>query len=117
MILGGRFVQSEFKGSAMGLQFEGSGVTGYDNYKKRYVGTWMDTWGTMIMVLEGGAENPSGKTIEMSAICDDPATGKKVKFRMVTTIVDNDKHLFDMFMTPEGGTESKCTSIVYTRAQ
>src|SRR5687767_7477072 len=33
LILGGRFLQHETKGKAMGMPFEGVGITGYDNLK------------------------------------------------------------------------------------
>jgi hypothetical protein len=34
MIFGGRFLQQEFTGEMMGGTFNGTGVTGYDNYSQ-----------------------------------------------------------------------------------
>ena len=35
-ILGGRFVQEDYDGQFMGRPMHGLGLTGYDNFKKRY---------------------------------------------------------------------------------
>jgi hypothetical protein len=53
MILGGRYLRSHFQGTMMDKPFEGMGTMGYDNAKKKYVGTWFDSMGTVIMSLEG----------------------------------------------------------------
>ncbi|HVN30508.1 MAG TPA: DUF1579 family protein, partial [Thermoanaerobaculaceae bacterium] len=37
-VLGGRFVKQEFQGEFGGMKFQGLGYTGYDNFKKKYVG-------------------------------------------------------------------------------
>src|SRR3974377_1488776 len=52
-ILGGRFLEEHAEGSMMGQPFSGLGFTGYDNYKKRYVGAWMDNMGTVILTSSG----------------------------------------------------------------
>ncbi|HKO00456.1 MAG TPA: DUF1579 family protein, partial [Thermoanaerobaculia bacterium] len=38
--LDGRWVEERFTGTFMGKPFHGIGYTGYDNIKKKYVGTW-----------------------------------------------------------------------------
>ena len=35
------------------MTFKGTGIEGYDNGKKKFVGTWMDNMGTGIMMSEG----------------------------------------------------------------
>ena len=60
MALGGRFLEERVQSSFMGQPFSGIGYTGYDNVKKKYVSTWMDNMGTMIMVMEG-TPDPAGK--------------------------------------------------------
>src|SRR5687768_2235337 len=49
MVLGGRWVESKFTSEMMGQPFEGVGYTGYDNHKKKYMGTWMDNMSTAVM--------------------------------------------------------------------
>ncbi len=60
MALGGRYLEQHYDGKFMDQPFTGVGYTGYDLYKKQYVGTWMDTMGTTIMNSTGTAD-PSGK--------------------------------------------------------
>src|SRR6185295_18628018 len=62
---GGRYLHEADTGTAMGMPFEGMGVTGYDNLKKKYVGSWIDSMGTGIMQSEG-TYDPSKKTITYS---------------------------------------------------
>ncbi len=64
MVLDGRFLQQEFTSQMMGQPFSGIGIDGYDNLRKRYVTTWIDTWGTGIFQMEGTA-SADGKTITL----------------------------------------------------
>jgi hypothetical protein len=61
-ILGGRYVVMDVTGKvqmpdATGkmkeMQFKGMGVEGYDNVKKKFVGSWIDNMSTGIMMSEG----------------------------------------------------------------
>jgi hypothetical protein len=116
MVLGGRFLQQRFEGKWDGEPFSGMGYTGFDTGKKKYVGTWMDTMGTMMLVMEGTADS-AGKVITCTATMDDPMSGQKMTCRMVTTVVSNDKHTFEMYMPGPDGKEFKGMTIVYTRAK
>jgi hypothetical protein len=64
MLLDGRFLQQEFTGEMMGQPFSGVGINAYDNLRKRYVTSWIDTMGTGIFMMEGTA-SADGKTITM----------------------------------------------------
>ena len=64
MVLDGRFLQQEFTGQMMGQPFSGIGIDAYDNLRKKYVTTWMDTMGTGIFMMEGTA-SADGKTITL----------------------------------------------------
>ncbi len=114
-VLGGRFVREDFDGEFGGMKFQGLGYTGYDNLKKKYVGTWMDTMGTMVMVMTGTAD-PSGKVITLTSTMPDVMTGKPMKVRNVTRIVDANKHVMEMYGPDRSsGKEFKMMEIVYTR--
>ena len=113
-VLGGRFVKQDFQGTFGDMKFQGLGYTGYDNLKKKYVGTWMDTMGTMVMMMVGSAD-PSGKVFTMTGSMDDAMTGKPMKLRSVTRIVDANKHVMEMFAPDPSGKEFKTMEIVYTR--
>lgn len=113
-ILGGRFVEQRFEGQAMGQPFSGIGYTGYDNYKKKYVGAWMDSMGTMIMTSTGSAD-ASGKKITSWSTVDDVMMKKTVKVKSVATITDNDHHVFEMWSPAPDGKMFKSLEIQYTR--
>ena len=114
-ILGNRYVEQRFKGTAMGMPFEGVGYTGYDNIRKQYFGTWIDSMSTGMMSTTGKAEQ-GGKVWSFKGTMDDPATGKAVKIEEKMTILSNDKHVFEMWTpAPKGGKMFKSMEIVYTR--
>ncbi len=113
MLLDGRFLQQDFSGDMMGQPYSGIGTTGYDNLRKRYVSTWIDTWGTGIFQMEGTA-SADGKTITLKGRHDEPGGGQ-MKHRAVWKIVDSNTQTFDMYGTHHGGKEMKVMEIVYTR--
>ena len=113
MVLDGRFLQQEFTGNMMGQPFSGIGIDGYDNLRKRYVTTWIDTMGTGIFQMEGTA-NADGKTITLKGSHPEPGGGK-MTHRAVWKIVDNNTQTFDMYGAHHGGKEMKVLEITYTR--
>jgi hypothetical protein len=115
-VLGGRFVKQTYKGTFMGQPFEGMGLSGYDNFKKKYVCTWVDTSSTSMMTTEGEGD---GKTITAHGEVDEPSMpGKKTKVKTVTKIESNDKHTYEMFFTMPGqDKEAKVMEITYTRTK
>jgi hypothetical protein len=114
MALGGRYLEQHYEGKFMDQPFTGMGYTGYDIYKKQYVGTWMDTMGTSVMVSTGNAD-PSGKTMTMTGTMDDPMARKSMPFKEVIKVVDNDHHVFEMWSPGPDGKMFKMMEITYTR--
>ena len=119
-ILGGRFVvqhtrgQFEMEGEVM--SFEGMGIFGYDNLKKKHIFVWLDNMGTMIMTAEGTAD-PTGKIITYFSEMPNPMTGETMPIKSVSTIVDDDKQIFEMY-AQVGGTEwSRNMEIISTRTR
>ena len=114
-LMDGRYIQEVDSGQMMGAPFSGMGLYGFDNVSGKYVSTWIDNMGTGIMTSVGTAD-ASGKVINWNATMNDPVTGKASKSRMITTIVDNDHHTFEMFGVPHGGKkETKMMTIDYVR--
>lgn len=111
-VLGGRFVEQRYQGNFMGQPFTGLGYTGYDNYKKKYVSTWMDTMGTTIMVSQGEA---AGTSLTMDSTIDDIATGKATAVKSVMKIVTPDQHVMEMWGPDPAGKQFKTMEIQYTR--
>jgi hypothetical protein len=116
MLLGGRYLRGVFSGDMMGMPFQGFGITGYDNQKKKYFSTWIDSMSTGMMVAEGSAD-ASGKVLTFTGTYDDPMLGRKVNYRHVTTIVSPDKFTFEMFMAGEDGKEHRSMFTTYTRVK
>jgi len=112
-IMDGLFLDEAVEGKFMDMPFKGMGLTGYDTAKKKYVGTWIDSMGSGIMVMEGTYDE---KTKTLTAIADDvDPKGKKSKFRNSIKIMSADHHIQEMFSTPEGGKEMKVMEIHYTK--
>jgi hypothetical protein len=113
-ILGGRYLQQSYKGMAMGMPFEGIGYTGYDNVQKKYVGTWMDSFGTGIMIGLGTG-SPTPKEMTMKNDYFDPMTGKPCSSRSVISVADTNHHKYEMYGPAPDGKEFKMMEIEYTR--
>ena len=113
-VLGGRFVHQTVTAEMTGQPFSGIGYTGYDNFKQKFVGTWMDSMGTMVMISSGSAD-ASGKVLTFTAEMDDVVSGKSMTMREVIRVVDKNKHTFEMYGPDKSGKEFKTMEIVYTR--
>ncbi len=115
MLLDGRFLQEEFTGNMMGQPYSAVGVHGYDNLRKKYVTTWLDTMGTGIFTMEGTA-SADGKTITLKGRHDELGGGY-MTHRGVWKFPDNDTQTFEMYGAHNGGKETKMLEIMYTRKQ
>ena len=116
MILGGRYLESNFKGDFFGAPFAGIGHAGYDRYKKQYVETWMDSMSTMVMVSEGQCSD-GGKSRTMTGTYDDAMTGLSTTMRSVYTMKDDDHILLEMYTKAGSTPEFKMMEIQYTRVK
>ena len=116
MILGGRWLQQEMKGTAMGQPFQGMGLLGYDNVKEKYSSIWLDSMSTTAMRAEG-TYDPSTKTLKDQGTYSDPLTATKTQdFRSEWQMPSKDKMVFSLFgKGPEGGPEFKMMEVTYTR--
>lgn len=120
-IMDGRFFIADAKGSfqmpgangkMQDFNFTGMSIEGYDNVKKKFVSTWIDNMGTMIMVSEG-TYDPTSKAFTYTANCE-MMPGMPVKIREVIKVVDKDHHTFEWY-EDRGAGEAKTMEISYTR--
>ncbi len=114
MILGGRYLQETFTSSAMGMPFKGVGIIGYDKGKQQYTSVWVDSMTTMMMI-DSGTCDASGKVFTFHGELDDPFSGMHKKTRSIMKVINNNKHVFEMFETPDGMKEYKSLEVVYTK--
>lgn len=115
-IMGGRFLQQEITTTFMDMPFQGLAVDGYDNMGKQYVGMWLDNLGTGILHFEGGCDT-SGKVRTMVADTPNPVTGKTMKNKGVTTILNDNSYMYESFIVQPDGTEFKQMELVAKRRQ
>lgn len=114
-ILGGRFVEENVKGTWEGQPFDGRGIYGYDNHKKIYHSYWVDTMATACMTSTGTC-TADGKTITYEGVFPNPFAGMKDdKFKTTIQIVNNDKHVFTMYLPGADGKVFKHFESTYTR--
>jgi uncharacterized protein DUF1579 len=113
-ILGGRYLEQKYDGKVMGQTVSGLGYTAYDNFRKQYLGAWMDTMGTSILEMSGSAD-PSGKIVSMEGKIDDFMSGKPVSVQSKVRILDDDHNTWEMWSPAPDGKMFKTMEIEYSR--
>ena len=115
MILGGRFLEQKYTGTAHGTKFEGQGITGYDNVGNQYVSNWVDTMGTG-QFTEAGTYDPAAKVIAMKGSMLCPMNSQEMPARTAISMVDKGSYTFEMYATdPGSGKEQKIVEITYSK--
>jgi hypothetical protein len=116
VVTGGLWLSSVFKGDFEGMAFEGHGQYGYDPIKKKYVGTWIDSFSPSLTVLEGSYD-PDTKTMTYTGDGVWPIDNSKLTQKMVTTTKSDGSRVFTLYMTgtPTGGKEAKVMQVEYTK--
>ena len=115
MIMGGLYQESDYNGNFMGMPFQGMGITGYDNYRKKYLSTWVDNMGSGILSMQGSVDSAT-KAITFTGSMINPANGKRCIIKQVNTIVDDNNQLMEMYgPDPKTGKQFKDMEIKLTR--
>jgi hypothetical protein len=113
LVLGGRYLEQSYRSTFSGMLYEGLGYTGYDNLRRTYVGTWMDTFGTGIMTSVGTGR-PNDRAIDTIAESF-RVGGKRVLTECKLRIADRDHHTFEMWEKAPNGRRYRAMRIEYTR--
>ena len=117
LIFGGRFLEQNVKGKAMGMPFEGMGISGYDNTKKKYESFWLDNMGTGVMHSEGTFD-PETQTLKDTSKGFCPTNDDKIcDFRSEWKIVDKDHMIYTMWGPDLDGKEFKQMELAYKRTK
>lgn len=111
MIMGGRHLEERITSTAMGMPFQGRGITGYDNVTGKYWGTWIDNMSTSVLVTEGQRE---GDAMVFSGKASNPMGGPPTEMKMVSKMEGDDKEVVEIFEM-HGGDEVKTMEIIYER--
>lgn len=95
-VLGGRFLMDEHEGTFMGMPLRGIGLTGYDNYKKKYVSMWCDSQNTSMHYQEGTIDQ-TGTVWTYFGTMDEWMTGEHDKtVKYIVRIEDADHYHFEI---------------------
>ncbi len=120
MILGGRYLQQEVKGKAMGMPFEGLSLTGYDNLKERIDTLWIDSMSTGMMRGTGSVDATT-KTITDSGEFTCPMEeDKTAEYRSEWKMTDKNNMTYSMFGKGMGNAakeEFKMMEMSYKRSK
>src|SRR2546430_5692775 len=121
-VMGGRYVMMDVSGKMQmpgedgkmkDVQFKGMGLEGYDNVKKKFIGSWIDNMGTGIQFSEG-TYDPATKTFTHTSEME-MVPGMKSQVREVLKVADNNHMMLEWYEN-QGGQEKKTMEINYTRA-
>lgn len=114
MIFGGRYLQTNYHGKAMGMPFEGFSLEGYDNAKGVYQTIWVDNMGTGITMAEG-VYDADAKEYVMHGTYVNPQTKEDVKYTNKVRIISDDEFVFEMYMHGPDGSEFKTMEMLHER--
>lgn len=114
-VMDGRFVETNARGTVMGMPYEGHGVMGYDNSTGKFSSIWYDSMGTGVMSAKNGKVDSNGKVFTFHDELKDPITGDDMKVREVFTIKSAKEHTLQTFTSRDGEPEYNCMSITFTR--
>ncbi len=110
---GGFWLISDFTGKIMGMPFHGHAVMGYEAHKKKYIGTWADSFGS-VLVTTMGTCSKNGKMTTMIGKGYDPMQKREIKYKQVYKVRDANNRTFHMYDV-QGGDELLIMESVYQR--
>lgn len=114
-MIGDFWLISDFKGSFEGMEFTGRGQFGFDPQKKKYVGSWIDSFSPNATKMVGSYDKAKKTmTYETTGIGMDgnPVKGKNV------VVYGKDSRVMTMWSAaPDTGEMIKVMEITYKRAK
>ena len=87
---------SDFTGKIMNMPFHGHAVMGYEAHKKRYIGTWADSFGS-VLVTTTGTCSKDGKVTTMIGKGYDPMQKREITYKQVYKIKDANNRTYHMY--------------------
>lgn len=110
--MGSTWILARFRCSLMGSEIRGLATTGFDPFKKKFVGTWQDSSSPYFYYFEGRLEDG---VLTMEGDNTDPMSGNLVKYRSVETLGEKQRKL-ELFIDPTEGDPIKILEYDFTRA-
>jgi hypothetical protein len=115
MIYNGLYQIGEFKGTMMGMPFEGQSILGYDNAKQQFFNTWIDNFGSGVVLMTGTYDD-NANTLFLRGTQTDPLTRKDSSIREEVKFLDDDTQTITMYGVGPNGKEMKMMDIKLTRS-
>lgn len=106
MILNGLYQEAKLTGTMMGMPFEGRSINAFDNAKKKFQTTWMDSFSSGFTYMTGDYDSTS-KTLNLKGTQPNPSDGTDMGIREVMKIIDKDTYTLEMYGGGPGGKEIK----------
>lgn len=114
MILGGRYLQMQCKGTVMGMPYEAVIFRAFDNHQKSFITSWLDNMGTGIFQGRGNLDSTRKSLTEIGEMYD-PMMGHNMNMKTVTTLLSDNRFTVAMFHSMPGSEEFKSMEMVFTR--
>ncbi len=96
MILGGRFLNGDISGTFANVPYIGRVTIGYDNYKHKFVATFLDDLGTSLRTAQGMLDR-TGNILSLWGTMDEWMTDehdKPIMYRFI--LIDEDNIVFEV---------------------
>jgi len=118
LILDGRFVMHEYKGSMEGKPFEGIAIYGYHLSLQKFQCAWIDSFhtGTDMIFSEGSKGDNSMKMLGSYAYVT-PETEQYWGWRTEIAMVSDDEIIITAYNISPEGEEAKATETVYKKVK
>lgn len=93
---GGFWLISNFTGKITSIPFHGHAVIGYEAHKKKYIGTWADSLGS-VLVTSSGTRSKDGKTITMIGRGYEPMQKREITYKQVYENKDANTRIYKLY--------------------
>ena len=115
-IMEGRWLAQDYKGTLMGMPYQGYGISGFDRVKKKWVETWVSNMDTAMLRFEGTVVDPTGKVKSLYGTLDEWTTGEHDKpIRGTTRKIDADHFVHELWDLGIGAEVKVVLEFSYTR--
>ena len=93
---GGFWLISDFTGKITDMPFHGHAVMGYEDHRKKYIGTWVDSFGS-VLVTTTGTCSKDGKETTMIGKGYDRMQKREITYKQVYKIKDANTRTYHMY--------------------
>jgi hypothetical protein len=114
LVMGGRYLQQDFKADMMGMPFEGMSLMGYDGLGRVFESIWIDNSTTDLTTSTGFAA-PDGVNFTMLSEEVDQATMTKREVEQRTRVVSRDEIVYEHWSAGADGAQTKTLTVTYKR--